>query len=78
MAWCYGTLMMPTRYGRMTTNVVSRSSLLSKSLVTPTLDMFHYDVGGTFLQVPLQMHMLTHTNAPPLPPSEFWDTKFSI
>ena len=30
-------LMMLTRYGRMTTNVISRSSLLSKSLVTPPL-----------------------------------------
>ena len=39
MALCYETLMMPTRYGRMTTNVVSRLSLLSKSLVTPPLEV---------------------------------------
>ena len=31
--------MTPTRYGRMTTNAVSRSSLLSKSLVTPPLGL---------------------------------------
>ena len=36
-AWHYRTLMAPTLYGRMTTNVGSRSSFLSKLLVTPPL-----------------------------------------
>ena len=34
-----GTLMMSTRYGIMMTNAVTRSSYLSKLLVTPPLDV---------------------------------------
>ena len=41
MAGCYWTLLTAARYGRMRTNAVTKSSLLSKSLLTPPLAIDH-------------------------------------